>query len=107
VAVPATVTETVTATAEAVMVAMASTRINRKGVTYEKAFHWDCGEGDSSRSHSLPDSHHNHVVHGLRTNLALLEFCNADHSKDLGEYPLRGLFENTVSTRRETDTYCI
>ena len=55
------------------MAAMASTRINRKGVQVdEKTNHRDSGEGRSSRAHSLPDSHHNHVVHGPRTSPTLL-----------------------------------
>ncbi|MBR7030116.1 MAG: hypothetical protein IKI06_02610, partial [Prevotella sp.] len=29
----------------------------------------DCGEGDSSRAHSLPDGHHDHQLRRLRPHL--------------------------------------
>ncbi len=38
-------------------------------MTYEEASHRGCGEGDSSRAHGLPDGHHDHELHGLRTLL--------------------------------------
>jgi len=40
-------------------------------VTHEEASHRGCGEGDSSRTHGLPDGHHDHELHGLRTHYAL------------------------------------
>ena len=52
----------------------------------EEAFHWDRSEGHSSCAHRLPDRHHDHELHGLRTNRALLEISRLRsrwQSKDL------------------------
>ena len=38
---------------------------------YEEADYRDCGEGDSSRAHGLPDGHHDHELHGSRSDCIL------------------------------------
>ena len=46
-------------------------RAKIKTTEHEKANNRDSGEGRSSRSHSLPDSHYDNLVYGLRPDHAL------------------------------------
>ena len=45
--------------------------LKRKELNDEEAYHRDCGEGDSSRSHGLPDGHHNDLMYGARPDYIL------------------------------------
>ena len=50
--------------------------LEERRLANEEAYDWDCGEGRSSRAHSLPDGHHNDELYGVRAHCALRSAAN-------------------------------